>query len=105
MDHDLGERRRAVWDSEWHQLQWHTSAKDGGKSYLHPRTVSISRFSARTEPLSGRIWIAGQPFPLSLTTAGIIEMVSRLWPLPVNIMTTSLRRLSIPIVLAASGCL
>src|SRR6266702_3931179 len=36
--------------------------KDGDKLYLHHHTVSISKFSAHMELLSGRISASGQPF-------------------------------------------
>src|ERR1700761_8834150 len=41
-------------------------AKDGDILYLHHHTVSISKFSAHSELLSGRILASGQSFLLSL---------------------------------------
>ena len=43
---------------------WCMYANDGDKLYLRHHTVSISKFSAHTELLSG-IWVSGQPFLLS----------------------------------------
>ncbi|KAH9065042.1 hypothetical protein EDB87DRAFT_1187070 [Lactarius vividus] len=41
---------------------WRVYAKDGDKSYLSHHTVSISKYSAPSALLSGRISISGQPF-------------------------------------------
>ena len=88
---------------------WCTSAKDGGTSYLRPRAVSISKFTARTELLSGRIWVAGRPYLSPLTTASIttrgMTMAMRPLPLPAKIATMPLLRSSILIVYAVSGLL
>src|SRR6266702_104951 len=46
-----------------------TYVKYGDKSYSHHHTVSISKFSAHTKLLSGRISVSGQPFLLLLIIA------------------------------------
>src|SRR6266702_1583148 len=69
-----------------------TCVEDGDKLYLSHHTVSISKFSAHTELLSGRIWVSGQPF-LSLFIMAIPGTA-----LGQTMRTMSLLHLSTPIV-------
>src|SRR6266702_656134 len=61
-------------------VNWCTCTEDGDKSYLHRHAFSISNFSARTEPLSERIWVAGQPFLSSSTmiTLGALLLATKM---------------------------